>query len=199
MGMHNKIDWPIDQMRAWYEDERKTVEEIGALLGRSSKAVNKACKRYGFAMRKRGPKPGKEHPCWKGGRKLDKAGYVLLHRPDHPDSNSSGYVREHRLVAEQILGRRLLASEVVHHKNDDPADNRPENLQVYETNAEHLRETLRGKCPVWSDEGLQRILESVRRERPASRRQRPGSCDPTCSEAPLRCSTETQTDDPSPL
>jgi len=198
MGRHNKIDWPVEQMRRWYEVERKTVEEIGRLLGRSSKVVNKACKRYGFQMRRRGPKSGPEHPGWKGGRHPDKAGYILIYRPDHPEANSGGYVREHRLVAEQMLGRRLLPTEVVHHKNDVPDDNRPDNLQVFDTNADHLRATLAGKCPKWTPEGRQRILESVRRGGRSTRRRRREQGDSAYSAARPRYSGETHTKAPTP-
>lgn len=76
---------------------------------------------------------------WKGGRNVDKSGYIMIKKPDHPFCNNSGYVREHRLVMEKIVGRYLDKLEVVHHKNGTKSDNRPENLELLACVADHNR------------------------------------------------------------
>jgi endogenous inhibitor of DNA gyrase (YacG/DUF329 family) len=52
--------------------------------------------------------------------------------------NGNQKIMEHRLVMSRILGRPLITDEHVHHINEDPLDNRPENLQVL-SQAEHTR------------------------------------------------------------
>jgi hypothetical protein len=76
---------------------------------------------------------------WNGGRRINHQGYVLVYCPNHPYADRQGLVREHRLVMERHLGRYLWPEEVVHHENDNPQDNRIENLKIFANNAEHKR------------------------------------------------------------
>ncbi len=72
-----------------------------------------------------------ENGNWKGGRTRHKAGYVMVRVPLHPRAGRSPYVFEHILVAEELLGRHLIAGESVHHINGVRDDNRPENLELW--------------------------------------------------------------------
>lgn len=65
---------------------------------------------------------------WKGGRRYDSFGYILIYKPEHPNSSKKGYIREHRLVMENYLGRYLTKYEEIHHINGIKDDNRIENL-----------------------------------------------------------------------
>lgn len=104
-----------------------------------------------------------------GGKKKKKK-YILIYMPSHPNSNRHGYIREHRLVMESMIGRLLDQKEVVHHINGNSMDNSPENLELYSSNGEHLAVDLKGRCPRWSEEGKKRIHESVTRPRPQMRK-----------------------------
>lgn len=72
-----------------------------------------------------------------GHKKKRTDGYISIYFPDHPCSSSDGYIMEHILVMESLLGRHLYKNECVHHINENRSDNRKENLQLM-TKSEHM-------------------------------------------------------------
>lgn len=93
--------------------------------------VSERCARARSAAKK-----GKQSSNWKGGRVIDKKGYVHIWKPGHPNAvmgYGKQYVLEHRLVMSEHLGRALFRHENVHHKNGKRDDNRLENLELWTT------------------------------------------------------------------
>ena len=89
---------------------------------------------------------GEKATRWKGGRFYHSKGYVYIYTPNHPNANNDGYVFEHRLIMEKNVGRYLLPTEDVHHKNSVKDDNRIENLELL-THGQHS--TLTQKTVRW--------------------------------------------------
>ena len=79
---------------------------------------------------------GSSHPQWKGG-KTNCVGYIGTLSRNHPRSYPNGYVLEHILIAERILGKPLPRGAQLHHINGDRSDNRPENLVICQDYAYH--------------------------------------------------------------
>ena len=71
-------------------------------------------------------------PNWKGGKTKQGTEYTFIL------VSKGKYIGEHRLNMEKYLGRKLKADEIVHHKNNDPSDNRINNLEIM-SRAEHAR------------------------------------------------------------
>lgn len=100
-------------------------------------------------------KTGPANNFWKGGAPIkDAHGYRLLKAKDHPYARKIGYVNEHRLVMEKILGRYLHPDETVHHKNGIRDDNRPENLELRA--GKHGKGQTVEDLVIWAKEILQR-------------------------------------------
>lgn len=173
-----KKPWPIEEMIRLYNDGMSLeelaahlsadayqpywIERIGSEYRPGQKIVNKVLKKH-CQLRGRGA-PGSRNGSWKGGVRVDKDGYVLVYCPDHPHAAENGCVREHRLVMEKKIGRYLSESEVVHHKDDNKANNHPDNLELFESNSKHISETT---C------GLRRRRISVSNARRAAMQENP--------------------------
>lgn len=78
--------------------------------------------------------PLEKNGKWKGGRIVDKDGYILIKMPNHLFCNNQGYVREHRFMMEKQIGRYLYQQEVVHHINGNKNDNHIDNLKLMNKN-----------------------------------------------------------------
>ena len=136
--------------------ERRSTREIAAILGVSEETIRDRMVRDGLPRLPAKARP-ERNVFWRGGRVVDKHGYILVKSLDHPRRTAAGYVREHRLVMERVLGRYLLPTEVVDHIDGNPANNDPANLRVFASNREHLAATLRGRVPHWTPEGRERM------------------------------------------
>lgn len=112
----------------------KTSREASEVTGMSVEHVNKLARQFGV----------KFHDRYHVGHLTTHNGYIMVKAEGHPEADSKGYVREHRLVMERKLGRRLEPGEIVHHINGNKQDNRPENLEVMLTE-DHVKHHHTGK------------------------------------------------------
>ena len=160
--MRQLIDLPVQRIIDLYIKEKKCIKEIANIFNVGCSTIKRRLiganifSRTNSEAHLNSLKVGRTKtlynghgPNWKGGRKKNPQGYVLVYLPSHPQAQG-GYVKEHRLVMEQKLNRLLIASELVHHKNGVKDDNRPENLILV------VREKHYGKilCPHCNQEFL---------------------------------------------
>ncbi len=157
------------QLRPLIETQALQQSVVAAQLGVSEAWVHRACKRLKLSTQRTGPRSGALHPRWRDGTYLHD-GYLYVYSPDHPNKTQGGYVAEHRLIMERMLGRFLERKEVVHHKDKNTLNNELSNLELFASNAEHLRHELTGCVPNWTEEGRARTLAGVRKPRPSRRK-----------------------------
>lgn len=124
-------------------ESEKPCQYCGAMF--SVKPYRREAQRYCSPQCAGLAKRGIESPNKKGG--FISGGYRWVFLPDHTGANVRGYIREHRLVAEQSLGRPIRPDEVVHHRDQNTLNNDPANLEVMSP-SDHMR--LHSTCDAWS-------------------------------------------------
>ncbi len=118
----------------------KSVDKYGFLKRKRRKKLCNSCapkidrlKKIGITSPCKGvSRPhlqGEKSHNWKGGKWVDKFGYVRIN--GNRRKNGHGwYLKEHRVVAEKMIGRPLKKDECVHHIDGDKQNNSETNLIV---------------------------------------------------------------------
>lgn len=81
---------------------------------------------------------GENSKSWKGGRYIDAHGYVMIYvgGPSNIKTKWDAYKKEHVVVMEKHLQRKINRNENIHHIDGDKQNNKIENLQIT-TSKEH--------------------------------------------------------------
>lgn len=158
-----RLDLPETRLRELHA-QRMSCREIAQVLGCHEEVIRTRLIELGLERLPAKARPERNY-FWQGGYAVDDEGYILEKRPDHPQATAAGYVRQHRLVVEKMLGRYLTPQEVVDHKNRDTSDNDPGNLELYASNADHLAATLAGRRKLPPEERERMRQEAVLRAR----------------------------------
>lgn len=91
-----------------------------------------------ISINKIGNNSGAKHPRWKNGR-IEGGRYIFILVPKHHSTPKTGYVLEHRIIAEKFIGRNITQQEEVHHINGNKHDNTPSNLYLFKTKSDHMK------------------------------------------------------------
>lgn len=157
---------PRAQSVADLADGKRTSASIAEQLGESKKYVQAVLSRFDLPRRSRGSATGELNGKFAGGRRIDRDGYVLVSSPNGYVSTRerrgrhTGVMYEHRIVMERKIGRPLLSTEVVDHIDGLRLHNAPENLRLFQSNSEHLKATITGHVPKWSEAGRAKLMLS---------------------------------------
>ena len=124
------MPWPKGRKQS-EEHKAKNSKALKGRMFTKSHHDNIAAANRRRTLGKKFPERSRENNGkWKGGTYY-KGGYkyIMVKDESGPPAHPK-YQREHILIAERALGRRLKKGEVVHHINCEKTDNRNQNLMI---------------------------------------------------------------------
>ena len=111
-----------------YINKNLNMAECGQIFNCAKNTIGERLRSYNIPIRSRSinaqRRCGEKSGVWKGGKYTDANGYINIRI-------GRKYVKEHRIIVEKHLNRKLTKNERVHHKNGIRADNRIENLELW--------------------------------------------------------------------
>lgn len=121
-----------------YNKKLYSLRKIGEMFHKDGTTILWWMKKFNIPRRTRTEvQKGKQSRGWKGGRRKNHNGYILLYLPKYHHTDIAGYVREHIYLVEQYIGRPLTKREIVHHIDGDKSNNYLHNLYVFTNKGLH--------------------------------------------------------------
>ncbi len=117
-----------ETLRREYCDEGMTASALAKRYGVPRRTVVKWLEALAIPTRQRGRPQKKRSEIAE--RLVDTDGYVIVWRPGHPNARRNGYILESRWVMSELLGRTLLPTELVLHRDGNKQNNDPRNLYI---------------------------------------------------------------------
>lgn len=125
-------DLDVFSLHQQYE-KGKTLEELGLLINKSGKTIGRMFKKHCLHIRTKSENQlGEKNNSFNPNPIYNEDGYVEIW-------DGEKRVLQHRWMMEQHIGRKLLDSEIVHHKNGIKDDNNIKNLKIV-TYSTHMKE-----------------------------------------------------------